>query len=156
MLVVVVVVVVLTHWRFFIHCFSTSSLTFPWVIARFLHPFYIFSPVRRKVVRNTFIWTFLGFYVTVLPGVLQLWASVFYLALVPQILARFCDSDASRNTPSSVPALTGLSLLTHAWSWTTHIVDKRPLVYPLHKKPTKYRVIKLLNMFLPTYACSKS
>ena len=34
---------------------------------------------------------------------------------------------------SSVPALTGLSLLTHAWSWTTHIVDKRPLVYPLHK-----------------------
>ena len=26
------------------HCFSTSSLTFPWTIPRFLHPFYTFSP----------------------------------------------------------------------------------------------------------------
>ena len=102
LVVVVVVVVVLPHWRFFIHCFSTSSLTLQWVIARFLHPFYTFSPVLRKVVGDTSIWTFLGFYVTVLPRALQFWAGVFYLALVPQILARFSDSDASRNTPSRI------------------------------------------------------
>ena len=29
---------------YFIHCFSTSSLTLPWTIAEFLHPFYTFSP----------------------------------------------------------------------------------------------------------------
>ena len=49
---------------------------------------------------------------------------------------------------SSVPALTELSLPADAWTWTTHIVVTRPLIYQLRQWATKYRVkIKLLNMF---------
>ena len=40
------------------HCFSTSSLTFPWTIPRFLHPFYTFSPAHRRAIRDTFILSF--------------------------------------------------------------------------------------------------
>ena len=41
---------------FFIHIFfPTSSLTLPWTIAGFLHPFYTFSPAHRRVIRGTFI-----------------------------------------------------------------------------------------------------
>ena len=58
----VVVVVFLLHWRFFISFFSTSSLTLPWSIAGFLHPFYTFSPAHRRVIRDTFILTFLCFF----------------------------------------------------------------------------------------------
>ena len=52
--VFVMVVVVLFH------CFSTSSLTLPWAIARFLHLFYTFSPAHSRVIHNTFILTFPG------------------------------------------------------------------------------------------------
>ena len=37
------------------HCFSTSSLTLPWTIAGFLHPFYTFSPVHCRVICEPFI-----------------------------------------------------------------------------------------------------
>ena len=37
------------------HCFSTSSLTFPWNIAGFLHTFYTFSPAHRRAIRDSFI-----------------------------------------------------------------------------------------------------
>ena len=41
-----------------------------------------------------------------------------------------------------------LSLLADAWTWTTHIVVTRPLIYQLRQWVTKYRVkIKLLNTF---------
>ena len=41
---------------FFIHIlFSASSLTLPWTIAGFLHPFYTFSPAHRRVICDTFI-----------------------------------------------------------------------------------------------------
>ena len=41
---------------FFIHIFfSTSSLTLPWTIAGFLHPFYTISPARRRGICDTFI-----------------------------------------------------------------------------------------------------
>ena len=49
-------VVVLYLPMFFIHiCFSTSSLTLLWTIARFLHPFYTFSPAHHRVIHDTFI-----------------------------------------------------------------------------------------------------
>ena len=51
-----VVVVVLHLSFFFIRIFfSTSSLTFPWTIARFLDPFCTFSSAHCRVIRNTFI-----------------------------------------------------------------------------------------------------
>ena len=34
---------------------STSSLTLPWKIAGFLHPFFTFSPAHRRVICSTFI-----------------------------------------------------------------------------------------------------
>ena len=42
---------------FFIHiCLSMSSLTLPWTIAGFLHPFYSFRPPSTsQVIRDTFI-----------------------------------------------------------------------------------------------------
>ena len=45
---------------FFICCFSlftfafrTSSITLPWTIAGFLHPFYTFSPAHCRVIHDT-------------------------------------------------------------------------------------------------------
>ena len=63
---------------FFIPCFSTSSITLPWAIASFLHPFYTFSPAHHRVIHDTFILTFLGPSFTVLPRVLRIWESFFY------------------------------------------------------------------------------
>ena len=86
-------------------------------------------------------------------------AGVFYLALLPHILAYFV-TQMRAGTPhpgsSSVPTLTKLSFLADAWPWTTHILDTRPLVYQLRQWATKYKFTKLLNMFQPTYPCSKS
>ena len=90
-MLVVVVLHSLVFDVFVIDCFSTSSLALPWAIARFLHPFYTFSPAHRRVIRDTFILTFLGPSVTKLPRVLRIWESVFllsgvfYLTLLPDI-----------------------------------------------------------------------
>ena len=48
-------VVFVLMWYCSSHCFSTSSLTLPWTIARFLHPFYTFSSVHHRVIHDTFI-----------------------------------------------------------------------------------------------------
>ena len=41
---------------FFIHIFfSTSSLTLPWTMVGFLHPFYNFGLAHCRVIRETFI-----------------------------------------------------------------------------------------------------
>ena len=69
-------VVVLHLLMFFIHiCFSTSSLTLPWTIAGFLHPFYTFSPAHRRVIRDTFIF---NHSVISLPRALRPWVGIFY------------------------------------------------------------------------------
>ena len=60
---------------FFIHIFFlTSSLTLPWTMAGFLHPFYTFSPVHRRVIRNTFIF---NHSVIFLPRTLRPWVGIF-------------------------------------------------------------------------------
>ena len=43
---------------FFIHCLSTSFLTLPWAIVRFLHPFCTFRPAHCRVICDNFILTF--------------------------------------------------------------------------------------------------
>ena len=49
---------------------------------------------------------------------------------------------------SSVPTLTELFLPADAWTWTTHILVTRPLIYQLRQWARKYRVkIEVLNMF---------
>ena len=60
---------------FFIHIlFSASSLTLPWTIAGFLHPFYTFSPAHRRVIRDTFIF---NHSVIFLPRALRFWVGPF-------------------------------------------------------------------------------
>ena len=61
---------------FFIHIFfSTSSLTLPWTIARFLDPFCTFSPAHRRVIRDTFIFNHSDIF---LPRALRFWVGISY------------------------------------------------------------------------------
>ena len=70
----------------------------------------------------------------------------FTLHSFTNIFETVCDSDDPGS--SSVPTLTELSLPADGWTWTTHIVVTRPLIYQLRQWVTKYRVkIELLNMF---------
>ena len=55
--------------------FSTSSLTLPWTIAWFLHPFYTFSPAHRREIRDNFIF---NYSVIFLPRALRPWVGIFY------------------------------------------------------------------------------
>ena len=69
-------VVVLHLSFFFIHIFfSTSSLTLPWTIARFLDPFCTFSPAHRRVICDTFIF---NHSVIFPPRTLRFWVGIFY------------------------------------------------------------------------------
>ena len=98
-----------------------------------------------------------GFSVTILPGALRIWvgvfypASVFYLTLLYRHFWHVFVTQMRAGTPhpgSYVPALTELSPPAGAWTWTTHIVVTRPLIYQLRQWATKYKVkIQLLNMF---------
>ena len=76
---------------------------------------------------------------------------VFYLALLPHIFGTFSDPDVGRNTSSRIFLCTypqRVSLLADAWTWTTHIVVTRQLIYQLRQWARTYRVkIEVLNMF---------
>ena len=81
---------------FFIHCFSTSSLTLLWAIAGFLHSFYTFGPAHRRVILDTFILTFPSPSFTVLLRALRYWSGRFFthrrfnLTLLPHIFDTTC------------------------------------------------------------------
>ena len=79
-------VVVLHLSMFFIHiCFaSTSSLTLPWTISGFLHPFYTSSPAHRRAICDTFIF---NHSVIFLPRALRFWVDIFY----PQAFFTLCS-----------------------------------------------------------------
>ena len=90
---VLLLLFILLSFLFLIHCFSSSALTHSWTIARFLRPFYTFSPAYCRLNRDTFILTFprssFQFYrkihftsATILSGDLFLPTSVFYLTLL--------------------------------------------------------------------------
>ena len=74
---------------FFIHIFfSTSSLTLPWTVARFLDPFCTFSPAMAERFATL---SFFNHSVIFLPRVLRFWVGIFspkgafYLTLLPDI-----------------------------------------------------------------------
>ena len=75
---------------------------------RVLHSFYTFSPAHHREICDTFILTFLGFSVTVLPQALRFCVGVFYLQAFftlrsfTNICGTFFDSDEGRNTPSRI------------------------------------------------------
>ena len=85
------VVVILHLLMFFFHIFfSTSSLTLPWTITRFLDPFCTFSPAHCRVIRITFIFRPLHYLLTASATVLSghfLPTGVFYLTLLPTFMA---------------------------------------------------------------------
>ena len=163
--VMLVAVVVLPHWRFFFfHCFSTSFSFF-----RELSPgFYTHFILSAQLIAEWFAtlsFNLSGLFrhsltasATVMSGRF-LPTVVFYRALLLHLLARFVTqmrAGAPQPILSLVLALTELTFLADAWSSTTHTVGTRPLVYQLRQWASKYKVIKLLNMFQPTYACLKS
>ena len=158
-----VVVVVLPHWRFLrfratfpCHRHSTLASQAP----EGLHQLWALPWLLSVTLLLP------GFFVTFVPPALRFWVGVFYthrrffyLALPPHILARFCDSDVGRKTPSRIL----LCACPHrvvppadAWSWNTHFADSRPLVYQLRQWATTCRVKTLLNIFQPNNACLKS
>ena len=87
------VVAILHLSMFFIHIFfSTSSLTLPWTIARFLDPFCSFIPAHCRVIRDTFIFQPFRYLLTASATVLSghfLLTCVFYLTLLPDIFGTF-------------------------------------------------------------------
>ena len=108
--VMLVVVVVLPHWRLFTHCFSTSSLTpHPSVsYRRVFTPILYFQSSSSQSDSRHFHFNLPGFFcrsltasATVLRG-RSLPTGAFYFALLPHILACFCDSDGGRKTPSKI------------------------------------------------------
>ena len=109
----VFVTVFLLHERFFIHCFSTSCLTLPWVIARFLHPFYTFSPAHRKVIRDTFILTFLGF--SLKAGIFYPWAffTPHFFTFCDDLWLRCGQEHSIQDLPLCFPSQGRLFRLTH-------------------------------------------
>ena len=139
--VMLIVVAVLPYWRFFIHCFPTSSLTLLWAIAWFLHPFYTFSSAHNVVIHGTFILSFLGFSVTILLQALWFWAGIFYPQAFFTTFWRIFVTQMQAGPPppgsSSVPALTELSFPAVVWPWTTHIADTKPLCYRFRQWATK-------------------
>ena len=155
-----VVVFVLPYKRFFIHCFSTSCF-------RELSPgFNTHFILSAQLIAEWFatlsfspLWSFSS--QLALPQVLRFWAGVFYpqafftLDSFPTFWHAFVTQMWAGIPIQDPPALTKLSLLADALSWTTHIVDARPLVYQLRQWATTYRAKTLLNMLQPTYACLK-
>ena len=94
-------VVVLHLSMFFIHIFfSTSSLTLPWTIARFLDPFCTFSPAHRRVICDTFIF---NHSVIFLPRALRFWVGIFY----PQVFFTLHSFPTFLAQPAFIKVLLG-------------------------------------------------
>ena len=115
---------------FIIIFFSTSSLTLPWTIARFLDPFCAFSPAHCRVIRNTFIF---NHSVIFLPRALRFWVGIFYpqafftLRSFPTFLAQLTFIKASLGAGSYSLKVAGLytdprnTELAHLFVWFTVI-----------------------------------
>ena len=138
------VVVVFPHWRF-LHFRDTSPC----------HRHSTLASQTREGLHQLWALPWLlsfalllpGFFVTVLPQALRFWVGIFYpqafftLLSFPTFWHVFV-TQMRAGTPHpgsfSMPALTELSLPADAWTWTTHIVDTRPLIYWLRQWATKY------------------
>ena len=149
MLVVVVVFTSLKVFTFPVFAIGTP----PWLLrsvkastSSALYPGYFRLLYFATFFRHSFIAS-----ATILSGRF-LPTGVFYLTLLHPHFWHVFVTQMTAGTPlpgsSSVPAFTELSLPTDAWTWTTHTVVARPLIYQLRQWATKCRVkIKLLNIF---------
>ena len=127
-----VVAVAFPNWRFFISLLFDVILHLSVSYRRVFIPILYFQPSSSQSDSRHFHFKFPGPFRHSLPLALRFWASVFYLSLLPHTLAHF-STQMRAGTPhpgsSFVLAPTKLCLPVDAWSWTTHIVDTRPLVY---------------------------
>ena len=150
--VVVVVVVFLTGGFYISGLLSLQPALHPGFSGLWRPP-----PALSSTLATFGCFTLARLFVTVLPRALRFWVGIFYpqafftLHSFPTFLARFL-TQMWAGTPhpgsSSVPTLKELSLLADAWTWTTHIVVTRQLIYQLRQWARTYRVkIEVLNMF---------
>ena len=122
------VVVIIHLLMFFIHIFfSTSSLTLPWTIARFLDPFCTFSPAHRRVIRNTFIF---NHSVIFLPRALRFWVGPFLPtgAFLPNASSLTFYLRLSRPPwePAVLPwSLQGFILILETQTWSICLFDSQ-------------------------------
>ena len=160
-----------TSWRF-LRCwllllFSSLKLfTFPDYLSlpAALHPGFS-DPLRPSPALSFTLATFRCFTFArlfILKWALRFWAGMFHplmfftLHSFPTFFGTFVTQvrvGTSYPGSSSVPALTELSLSTDAWTWTTHIVVKRPLIYQLSSEPRRTEI--KLNYWI-CFACSDS
>ena len=104
-MLIVLVVVVLAHWRFFIFiAFWRHPLPFRELSLGFYTHFMLSAKLIVEWFATLSFQFFWGF-----PSQLYsecygrfLTTSVFYFAFLHHLLARFCNSDAGRNTPSRI------------------------------------------------------
>ena len=126
-----VIVVVLPHWRIFIHCILTLFPTLLWSITRFtfsgIYPLCIFSPVHDRVICKIFILAFLGFsFYCKCYGFSPCTSFTNVGTFVTQI-------GAGSHHPGSFSmfAVIELSLPAGTWSWTADFIVLRLLFYHL-------------------------
>ena len=130
------------HLSFFfiLILFSTSSLTLPWTIARFLDPFWTSSPAHCRVIHNTFIFNhsviFLPRVATVLSGHF-LPTGIFYLTLLPDIFGTNCFYEG-------FPGSRQLFLEICRASYWSSKHKPGPSVCLIHSNPLSYIHLKFL------------
>ena len=149
----VVAVVFLTGGFYISGLLFLATGTPPWLLSRWRPPLALSSTLVTfscfkfaRPFRHSFTAS-----ATVLSGCF-LPADVFYLMLLHRHFWHGFVTQLWAGTPhpgsSSVSALTDLSFPADAWTWTTHIVVTRRLIYQLRQWATKYKVkIELPNMF---------
>ena len=109
--------------------FSTSSLTLPRTIARFLDPFCIFSPAHRRVICDTFIFQPFRYLLTASAMVLSghfLPTGVFYLTLLPDIFGTTCFYQGFTGSRQLLSLkLQGFILILKTQTWPICLFDSQ-------------------------------
>ena len=128
-MLVVVLYSLLFLWRwllFFIHCFSTSSLTLSWVIARVFTPILYFQPGSLQSDSQHF------HSFTVLARGLQFWCGIFYpwacftLRFFPTFLTQPAFFKASLGAGSSFLKFSGLLILETKTASSLCLIHSKP------------------------------
>ena len=144
------VVVILHLLMFLIHIFfSTSSLTLPWTIARFLDPFCTFSPAHSRVIRVTFIFRPFHYLLTASVTVLSghfLPTGVFLPYPPSQLFWHIPDIFAQ---PAFIKVLLGTGSYFLESCRTSYGSSKHkpgPSICLIHSNPQSFRHLKFLFM----------
>ena len=138
-----------------------TSVSYCWVFTPILY----FQPSSSQSDSGYFHLNFSGLFrhsftasATVSSGCFLL-TDVFYLAHLPHISARFCDSDADRNTPSRILLCAyPIRVVPSGWRMVLNYSYCRYKTTGLSVLPVSHNRVKtkLFNMFQPTYPFLKT